>query len=76
MASVQAMLSGGVGPHGSTEAAQVAEIGTKALAVLRKTISVDVLTHVGPQSIYSPAPPNGTTHRQDARRRTPLLTPA
>jgi len=60
MASVQAMLSGDVGPHGSTEAAQVAEIGAKALEVLRGSISVDVHTHGGPQGIYSPAPPNGT----------------
>ena len=59
MASVQAMLSGGVGPYGSTESAQVAEVGAKALEVLRKTISVDVHTHGGPQGIYSPAPPNG-----------------
>jgi hypothetical protein len=28
-----------VGPYGSTEAAQVAEVGAKALEVLRKTIS-------------------------------------
>lgn len=60
MASVQAMLSGDVGPHGSTEAAQVAEVGAKALEVLRGSISVDVHTHGGPQGIYSPAPPNGT----------------
>jgi len=60
MASVQSMLGGGVGPHGSTEAAQVSEVGAKALEVLRKTISVDVHTHGGPQGIYSPAPPNGS----------------
>jgi membrane dipeptidase len=59
MASVQTILSGGVGPYGSTEAAQVAEVGAKALEVLRKVISVDVHTHGGPQGIYSPAPPNG-----------------
>ena len=59
MASVEAMLSGEVGPRGSTDAAQVAELGAKALEVLRKTISVDVHTHGGPQGIYSPAPPNG-----------------
>ena len=59
MASVQAMISGGARPYGSTEAAQVAEVGAKALEVLRKTISVDVHTHGGPQGIYSPAPPNG-----------------
>lgn len=60
MASVQAMLSGDVGPPGSTETAQVAEVGAKALEVLRRSISVDVHTHGGPQGIYSPAPPNGT----------------
>ncbi len=60
MASVQAMLGGGVGPSGSTEAAQVAEVGAKALEVLRHSISVDVHTHGGPQGIYSPAPPNGS----------------
>ncbi len=59
MASVQAILSGGVGPCGSTEAARVVEVGAKALEVLRKTISVDVHTHGGPEGIYSPAPPNG-----------------
>ncbi|CAM4066464.1 dipeptidase [Bordetella muralis] len=60
MASVQAILNGDVGPNGSTEAARVAEFGVKALAVLRKHISVDVHTHGGPQGIYSPAAPNGT----------------
>ena len=60
MASVQAILNGDVGPSGSTEAAQVAEFGVKALGVLRKHVSVDVHTHGGPQGIYSPAPPNGT----------------
>jgi membrane dipeptidase len=59
MASVLAMLGGGAGPYGSTESAQFAELGAKALDVLRKTISVDVHTHGGPQGIYSPAPPNG-----------------
>jgi membrane dipeptidase len=58
-ASVQSILSGEVGPDGSTEAAQVAEFGVKALEVLCKEISVDVHTHGGPQGIYSPAPPNG-----------------
>ncbi|MDR6858607.1 membrane dipeptidase [Variovorax guangxiensis] len=60
MASVHAMLSGGVGPDGSTDAARVAEDGVKALEVLRRSISVDVHTHGGPQGIYSPAPPNGS----------------
>ncbi|WP_228898149.1 dipeptidase [Acidovorax sp. Leaf73] len=60
MASVHAVVSGGVGPHGSTDAARVAEDGAKALEVLRRSISVDVHTHGGPQGIYSPAPPNGS----------------
>lgn len=53
------MLGGDVGPYGSTEAAQVAEVGGRALEILHKTISVDVHTHGGPEGIYSPAPPNG-----------------
>lgn len=60
MASVHAMLNGEVGPHGSTESAQVAETAAMALEVLRSTISVDVHTHGGPQGIYSAAPPSGT----------------
>lgn len=60
LASVQAILSGEVGPQGSSVAAQAAEFGIRALEVLRNEISVDVHTHGGAQGIYSPAPPNGT----------------
>ncbi len=58
LGSVGAMLSGGLGPRGSTAAAQTAENTAAALAVLRKHISVDVHTHGGTTGITSPAPPN------------------
>src|SRR3954465_1361036 len=58
LSSVGAMLSGGVGPRGSTAAAQTAETAATALDVLRKSISVDVHTHGGPTGITSQAPPN------------------
>ncbi len=58
LASVGAMLSGGVGPLGSTAAAQTAETATVALEVLRKSISVDVHTHGGATGITSQAPPS------------------
>jgi membrane dipeptidase len=51
------MLSGGVGPLGSTAAAQTAENASAALDVLRKSISVDVHTHGGTTGITSQAPP-------------------
>jgi len=51
------MLSGGVGPLGSTAAAQIAENASAALGVLRKSISVDVHTHGGTTGITSEAPP-------------------
>jgi membrane dipeptidase len=57
-ASVIAMLGGGVGPRGSTAAAQTAEGASAALDVLRKSISVDVHTHGGTSGITSQAPPN------------------
>ena len=57
LASVSAMLSGGVGPLGSTAAAQTAENASAALDVLRKSISVDVHTHGGTTGITSEAPP-------------------
>ena len=60
LSSVGAMLSGGVGPHGSTAAAQTAETTSAALDVLRKSISVDVHTHGGTTGITSQAPPNDT----------------
>src|SRR5580700_7641767 len=47
MASVGAMLTGHVGPSGSTAAAQTAETASAALDVVRKSISVDVHTHGG-----------------------------
>src|SRR5712675_3286984 len=58
LSSVGAMLGGGVGPRGSTAAAQTAETASAALDVLRKTISVDVHTHGGKTGITSKAPPN------------------
>jgi membrane dipeptidase len=58
LSSVGAMLGGGAGPRGSTAAAQTAETASAALAVLRKSISVDVHTHGGTTGITSQAPPN------------------
>jgi hypothetical protein len=58
LSSVGAMLGGGVGPRGSTAAAQTAETASAALDVLRKSISVDVHTHGGPSGITSQATPN------------------
>src|SRR5437763_14323803 len=58
LASVGAMLAGGVGPAGSTTAAQTVETASAALDVLRKSISVDVHTHGGKTGITSKAPPN------------------
>jgi len=58
LSSVSAMLGGGVGPRGSTAAAQTAETASAALDVLRKSISVDVHTHGGTNGITSQAPPN------------------
>ena len=57
--SIDAMLAGEVGPRGSTAAAQAADTAAAALAVLRKSISVDVHTHGGKTGITSTAPPNG-----------------
>jgi membrane dipeptidase len=53
------MLAGGVGPRGSTAAAQTAETTAAALAVLRNSISVDVHSHGGSTGITSKAPPSG-----------------
>jgi membrane dipeptidase len=58
LTSVGAMLGGGVGPRGSTAAAETAEAAAAALDVLRKSISVDVHTHGGTTGITSKAPPN------------------
>jgi membrane dipeptidase len=59
LTSVGAILGGGLGPHGSTAAAQTAETASAALDILRKSISVDVHTHGGTTGITSKAPPNG-----------------
>ncbi len=59
LASVGAMLAGETGPRGSTAAAQAAEGTTAAVALLRRSISVDVHTHGGKTGISSKAPPNG-----------------
>jgi len=58
LASVGAMLAGGVTPRGSTAAAQTAATASAALDVLRKSISVDVHTHGGTTGITSKAPPS------------------
>src|SRR5256885_3001431 len=57
---VGARLGGGIGPGGSSAAAQTAETASAALDVLRKSISVDVHTHGGTTGITSQAPPNDT----------------
>jgi membrane dipeptidase len=58
LTSVAAMLAGGVASRGSTAAAQTAEGAAAALAVLKKSISVDVHTHGGTTGVTSKAPPN------------------
>src|ERR1700692_690191 len=58
LSSVGVMLGGGVGPRGSTAAAQTAEAASAALDVLRKSISVDVHTHGGTSGITAQASPN------------------
>src|SRR3954470_4933636 len=55
---IKAMLAGASGPPGSTEAAEAAENAGAALAVLRRSISVDVHSHGGRSGITSKAPPN------------------
>jgi membrane dipeptidase len=55
---VGAMLVGAGGPRGSTAAARTAEAASAALAVLRKSISVDVHSHGGSTGITSQAPPS------------------
>ena len=59
LASVGAMLAGGLAPRGSTAAAQTAETTSAALDVLGKSISIDVHTHGGTTGITSKALPNG-----------------
>lgn len=58
LTSLTAMLGGGVGPSGSTAAAQTAESASAALDILRRSISVDVHTHGGTTGITSQAPPS------------------
>ena len=67
LVSVGAMLAGEVGPRGSTQAAQTAETTAAALAVLRKSISVDVHSHGGSTGITSKARPSGDLAKRDAR---------
>src|ERR1700719_3557051 len=55
LTSVGAMLTGEVGPRGSTAAARTAETASAALDVLRKSISVDVHTHGGKTGIIESA---------------------
>src|SRR5438270_751049 len=55
---IGAMLAGEGGPRGSTAAARSAETAAAALAVLRKSISVDVHSHGGKTGITSKAPPS------------------
>jgi len=62
------MLAGEVGSRGSTEAARAAETMAAALAVLRKSISVDVHSHGGRAGITTKAPhgddlANSSAHR-------------
>jgi membrane dipeptidase len=52
------MLSGEVGPRGSTAAARTAEDASAALDLLRKSISFDVHSHGGTTGITSKAPPS------------------
>jgi membrane dipeptidase len=53
------MLTGEVGPRGSTQAARTAETTAAVLAILRNAISVDVHSHGGSTGITSKAPPSG-----------------
>jgi membrane dipeptidase len=59
LASVTDMLTGETGPRGSTAAARTAENAAAAVALLRRSISVDVHTHGGKTGISSEAPPSG-----------------
>jgi membrane dipeptidase len=59
LASLGAMLAGEAGPRGLTAAAKTAEDAAAALALLRRSISVDVHTHGGRTGISSKAPPSG-----------------
>lgn len=57
LTSVAALLAGGAAPPGSSAAAETAAGTSAALAVLRRSISVDVHTHGGTTGITSKAPP-------------------
>ncbi len=59
LASIAAMLAGETRPRGSTKAAKTAEEAAEAVALLRRSISVDVHTHGGKTEISSKAPPSG-----------------
>src|SRR5690349_17799822 len=59
LTSVAMMLMGAAVSGSSTAAAQTVENASAALAVLRKSISVDVHTHGGTTGITSKAPPSG-----------------
>ena len=52
------LLAGAGAPPGSTAAAQSADMASAALAVLRKSISVDVHSHGGRTGIISQEPPS------------------
>ncbi len=58
LASVGALLGGGLAPRGSTAAAETSANTSAALDVLRAHISVDTHTHGGTTGITSKAPPN------------------
>ena len=58
LAPVAAMLAGAAGPRGTTAAAKAAEDASAGLALLRRSISVDVHTHGGASGVFSKAPPN------------------
>src|SRR5712692_1199842 len=58
MASVGAMVGGGVGRRAGAGAAETSDAAPAALEILRKSISVDVHTHGGMTGITSTAPPS------------------
>jgi membrane dipeptidase len=72
LAPVATMLAGEAGPPGSTEAARAAGTADAAVAVLRRSISVDVHSHGGRTGITSKAPPSddlATAMRAGSSRR-------
>jgi len=58
LAPVAAMLAGETGARGSTAAAKTAEAAATAMALLRRSVSVDVHSHGGATGISSKAPPS------------------